>query len=150
MTEDDLCFTNEVKIRRRPSDVFAFVSDFTQLPRWNYAIRTTRKSTPGQVSVGSVFHQVRTIPAVAEETFEVTEWEPEHLVGITGDFGPFTGALTYRVTPTAKGAMLTNDVKLEVPPCRPMRLRDYVFGARLQPAMAENLEALRRGLERGF
>ena len=81
-------FSNQVSIRRSREDVFAFVADFSRLPTWNYAITSTRQVTQGPVALGWAFRQVRSIPAVAEEEFEVTAWEPGRRVAITGDFGP--------------------------------------------------------------
>ncbi len=105
-------FSNQLSIRRDPEDVFEFVADFSQVPTWNYAIRSTQQVTPGPVGLGSTFRQVRSIPAVAEEEFEVTAWKPGRRVAITGDFGPFSGTLTYQVEPASAGTLLTNDVEL--------------------------------------
>lgn len=139
-------FTNEVVIRRSPADVFAFLTDFTNLPRWNYAIRSTRKVTPGPVSVGTAYRQVRSVPARAEEAFTVVEWDPNRRVAISGDFGPFTGTLTYRLDPASTGTTLANQVQLR--PRRGLGLVSRIAGAQVRSAVAENLEELRRGLER--
>jgi uncharacterized protein YndB with AHSA1/START domain len=142
----DLQFTNEVLIRRSPVDVFAFLADFTNLPLWNYAIRATEKLSPGPVAVGSRYRQQRSVPAPAEETFTVTEWDPDRRVAISGDFGAFTGTLTYRLDPAPTGTTLANDVLLR--PHRRLGLLGRVAGAQVRSAMAENLDELRRGLER--
>ena len=60
-------FSNSVIIRRQPSDVFAFLADPENIPKWNHAIAITRRITPGPVRVGTRFRQVRTIPRRAEE-----------------------------------------------------------------------------------
>ena len=36
-------FTNTVTIEREPAEVFAFLSDFENLPRWNYALDRTQR-----------------------------------------------------------------------------------------------------------
>ncbi|HEX9122390.1 MAG TPA: SRPBCC family protein, partial [Actinomycetota bacterium] len=38
-------FTNVVTINRPAHDVFAFLADFENVPKWNYAITETRKSS---------------------------------------------------------------------------------------------------------
>jgi uncharacterized membrane protein len=40
-------FENTVMIRRPIEDVFAFLSDFENIPKWNYAIVETRKVSEG-------------------------------------------------------------------------------------------------------
>ena len=141
-------FSNEVAIRRSPEDVFVFVADFSQLPTWNYAITSTQQVTPGPVALGSAFRQVRSIPAVAEEEFVVTAWEPGRRVAITGDFGPFSGTLSYRVEPAPAGTRLTNDVEL-LPRGVLGGAVGRIAGPRLKTAIAQNLEVLRGGLEAG-
>ena len=141
-------FSNQVLIRRDPADVFAYVADFSKVPVWNYAITSTQQVTPGPVALGTRFRQVRSIPAVAEEEFEVTEWEPGRGVAITGDLGPFNGTLTYRVEPAPAGTLLTNDARLTASGV--LGVVGKIAGPRLQAAIAQNLAVLRKGLEDGF
>lgn len=141
-------FSNEVTVRRTPPEVFAFLADFTQLPRWNYAITSTRQVTPGPVGLGSSFRQVRSVPTRSEESFEVTAWEPDRRLAITGDFGPFSGTLTYELEPVDTGTALVNHVRLSAHGL--LGSVAGLAGSRVQAAVADNLEVLRRGLEDGF
>jgi hypothetical protein len=143
-----LQFSNEVTIRRSVPDVFEFVADFTHLPMWNYAIRSTTKLTPGPVALGSSFRQVRSVPTEREEEFEVSVWEPDRLVAITGVFGPFGGTIAYELEPAGAGTALVNHVHLA--PRGLVGIAAGVAGSRVKAAMAENLQELRRGLESGF
>jgi hypothetical protein len=140
-------FTNDVVIRRTPPDVFEFVADFTRIPTWNHAIRATRQVTPGPVTLGTAFRQVRTLPTEAEEVFEVTTWEPGRRVAITGDFGPFRGTLAYELDPDTSGTLLTNRVDLA--PAGLPGLAARLVALRVRAAMAENLDVLRRHLDAG-
>lgn len=140
-------FSNEVVIRRSPAEVFAYLADFENIPIWNYAITATRKVTPGPVAVGTTYRQTRSIPRVAEETFAVTALDPDGgIVAVTGDLGPFTGTLTYRLTPVPTGTMLVNEVQLRGRGA--LGLLGGIAGGRVQAAVAENLDVLRRELER--
>ncbi|HZD01979.1 MAG TPA: SRPBCC family protein [Actinomycetes bacterium] len=69
-------FDNTVIIRRPVTDVFAFLADFENLPKWNYAIAETRKVSAGPVGVGTTYRQTRSVPSRSEEGFEVTAFEP--------------------------------------------------------------------------
>ena len=40
-------FENTVTIQRPAGEVFAFLADFENIPKWNYAIEDTTKFPPG-------------------------------------------------------------------------------------------------------
>ena len=42
-------FENTVTIQRPAEEVFAFLADFENIPRWNYAIEETKKARPASV-----------------------------------------------------------------------------------------------------
>jgi Polyketide cyclase / dehydrase and lipid transport len=65
-------FENTVLIRRPIEEVFGFLSDFENVPKWNYAIVQTRKVSQGPVGVGTIYQQVRSVPSHSEERFEIT------------------------------------------------------------------------------
>jgi uncharacterized protein YndB with AHSA1/START domain len=101
-------FTNTIRINRQPAAVFSFLAHFENVPRWNYAISQTRKTTSGPVGVGSRYQQTRTLPTPSEETFEVTEFEPNRKLSIRGALGPLRGEVAYLVAPAENGTNLTN------------------------------------------
>jgi uncharacterized protein YndB with AHSA1/START domain len=59
-------FENTVTIRRPIEDVFAFLADFENIPKWNYAIVETHKVSEGVVGVGTIYQQVRSVPSRSE------------------------------------------------------------------------------------
>jgi uncharacterized protein YndB with AHSA1/START domain len=105
-------FVNNVTIQRPPSEVFAYLAHFENIPRWNYAITETRQTSDGPVGVGTTFKQRRMLPRPSEETFKVTEFVPDTRVAITGDLGPFEGTLTYQLDAVPGGTRLTNEADL--------------------------------------
>ncbi len=52
-------FENTVRIRRPIEEVFGFLSQFENVPKWNYAIVETRMVSEGPVGVGTIYRQVR-------------------------------------------------------------------------------------------
>ena len=140
-------FTNTVTIDRRPVEVFAFLAHFENVPLWNYAISETRKTTDGPVGVGSRYRQIRTVPARGEETFEVTEFEPDRRLSIRGTLGSFQGEITYVLEPAGNGTALTNTMNLQ--PSGPLRLVAPLAASRVKSAVAANLDTLRQILETG-
>ena len=55
---------------------------FENIPRWNYAIQRTVKTSPGPVGVGTTYRQTRTIPRPIEEELVITVYEPDRLLAI--------------------------------------------------------------------
>jgi uncharacterized protein YndB with AHSA1/START domain len=139
--------TNTVTINRRPAEVFAFLARFENVPRWNYAIRETRNISGGPAEVGSRYRQTRTLPTRSEETFQVTELEPDRRLSIRGSLGPFHGEITYLLEPAGNATSLTNTMNLQ--PSGPLRLVAPLAAPRVRSAVAANLDTLRQILESG-
>ncbi len=109
-------FANTLTIDRPAEEVFAFLADFENVPKWNYAIEKTRKASPGPVGVGTVYRQTRSIPGRSEEGFEVTVFEPGQRLAIRGQIGPFRARIGYLLEAVPGGTRLTNDVDLDPSP----------------------------------
>ncbi len=140
-------FTNTVTISRQPAEVFAFLAHFENVPLWNHAISETRKITGGPVDVGSRYRQTRTVPTRTEETFEVTELQPDHRLSIRGALGPFQGEITYVLEPAGNATALTNTMNLQ--PSGALRLVAPLAASRVKSAVATNLDTLKQILETG-
>jgi uncharacterized protein YndB with AHSA1/START domain len=78
---------NTVVIRRPTAEVFGFLADLENLPRWNYAIVETHKISQGPVGVGTIYQQVRSVPSRSEERFEVTAYNPPRHLEIRANSG---------------------------------------------------------------
>ncbi|MFD2079428.1 Carbon monoxide dehydrogenase subunit G [Actinopolymorpha cephalotaxi] len=139
-------FSNTVRIERRPEDVFAFLSHFENLPRWNYALDRTERVGTGPVGVGAQYVQARTVPRSAVERFEVVEHRPDRAVAIRGLLGPFDTTSSYRLEPVGEATLLTNSMRLERPGILPLAT---LAGPRVRSAVAENLRVLKELLELG-
>ena len=139
-------FTNTVTIDRPAAAVFAFLADFENLPRWNYAIQETRKISAGPVDVGSRYRQTRTTPVRSEESFEVTEFELNRRVTIRGSLASLPAQIAYTLHPQGTSTVLTNTVDLD-PPIR-LRLLGPIAAPPIRTAVAANLEVLKQSLER--
>ena len=50
-------FQNTVTIARPAGEVFAFLADLRNIPRWNYAIARTVPTSPGPAGVGATYRQ---------------------------------------------------------------------------------------------
>jgi uncharacterized protein YndB with AHSA1/START domain len=139
-------FENTVMIRRPTAEVFAFLSDFENIPKWNYAIVETHKVSQGPVGVGTIYRQVRSVPRRSEEHFEVTVYNPPRQLEIRGQLGPFPSRLSYVLDAIPEGTRVTNAVELELR--GPGRLLGPVAVPRVRDAVAANLQKLKELLER--
>lgn len=140
-------FENTVTIRRPAEVVFAFLADFENVPRWNHAIESTTKTSPGPVGVGSTYRQIRSEPKRSEEGFEVTVFEPMHRLAIDGEIGPFHARVEYLVEQIEGATRLTNGVELE-PSSTVSKLLAPFAGSKIQTAVSDNLGDLKALLER--
>jgi uncharacterized protein YndB with AHSA1/START domain len=139
-------FENTVTILRASDDVFAYLADFENVPRWNHSIESTTKTSTGPVGVGSAFRQIRSQPNRSEEGFVVTVFEPGARIAVEGEIGPFHARLDYRLEPVEGGTRLVNGFELE-PASAVSKLLAPLARSRVKAAVAENLDTLRRILE---
>jgi carbon monoxide dehydrogenase subunit G len=138
-------FDNTVLIARPIEDVFGFLSDLENIPKWNYAIVETRKISEGPIGVRTTYRQVRSVPSRSEERLEITTYEPPRQLEIQGQLGPFASRLVYALAATPEGTRVTNTVEVELG--GPVRLLGRVAVSRVREAVAANLEKLKDLLE---
>ena len=139
-------FENTVVITRPIEEVFAFLSDLENIPKWNYAIVETRKVSEGPVGQGTVYRQVRSVPNRSEERLEVTALTPPSHLEIQGQLGPFPSRLSYSLDALPEGTRVTNSVELELR--GPGRVLGRVAVPRVRDAVATNLRKLKELLDR--
>jgi hypothetical protein len=96
-------FENTVMIRRPIEEVFGFLADFENIPKWNYAIVETHKVSEGPVGVGTIYQQVRSAPSRSQERFEVTAYNPPRQLELQGQLGPFPSRLAYALGAVPEG-----------------------------------------------
>jgi uncharacterized protein YndB with AHSA1/START domain len=138
-------FENTVVIARPIEDVFGFLSDLENIPKWNYAIVETRKISEGPVGVGTTYRQVRSVPSRSEEHLEITIYNPPRQLEIRGQLGPFASRLVYALDAIPEGTRVTNTVEVELG--GPGRLLGRVAVPRVRDAVAANLRKLKELLE---
>jgi len=140
-------FTNTITIDRPVADVFAYVADLENLPRWNYAIQQTRMVSPGPVGVGTRYHQVRTVPTRQEESLEVVELDEGRRLTVRGTLNRLPALLCYDLDHNGRTTVLSNTVELTVP--GPLVLASPLATRRVKQSVAANLAVLKEILEGG-
>lgn len=74
-----IAFTHSIDIHRPIDEVFAFLGDFTNIRLWNYYVLDVQQHTPGPVTVGTVYQQVRRHD---QQRYHVTVHQSPHSIGV--------------------------------------------------------------------
>jgi hypothetical protein len=138
-------FTNSILIHRSISDVFDYLANLENLPRWNYAIRETRKISPGPIGEGSAYRQFRTLPKPMEERLEIKVYEPGHPLDVSGGFANFQGVTSYVLDPFGDDTKLTNEIELHASGV--LSPLAALTTSNIKSAVAQNLTVLKELLE---
>ena len=80
-------------IERPPAEVFRFVATdhFHNHPKWDPAVTSITKTSPGPIGVGTTARLIRTDRGRrVEGSMEVTEYQPVSSFTEVSRFGPFT------------------------------------------------------------
>jgi Polyketide cyclase / dehydrase and lipid transport len=102
-------------IKRPPAEVFRFVATdhFQNHPKWDPAVTSVTKTSPGPMGVGTTARLVRTDRGRrVEGSMEVTEYQPVSRFTQVSQFGPFTlhARATFEpVAPASTGLELVID-----------------------------------------
>lgn len=126
-------FETSVRIERPVDEVFAYVSDPENFPRWNSAVQTVRKTSSGEDPVGSTYAMTRQLPSgQAENDLEITAYERPREFAIRTLSGPTPFAYQYAFSPSEEGTLLELDAEVELP--APAALVGHSHGARSNEA----------------
>jgi uncharacterized membrane protein len=79
MEELVLEFENTIAIDRPIDEVFAFLSDFENIPKWNYYVLEVRQLSESPIGIGTTYHQVR---KTDEQDFRIIAFEPNNTVAV--------------------------------------------------------------------
>lgn len=73
-------FEQSIDIDRPVEDVFTYLADFTNIPRWNYYVERVRQLRPGPVGAGTTYEQIR---RTDRQRFAVTVYSAPRLLAVT-------------------------------------------------------------------
>jgi carbon monoxide dehydrogenase subunit G len=137
-------FENTIRIGRRIDKVFAFLSDFENIPKCNYYVLDVRQLSESPRGIGTTYHQVR---KTDEQDFRIIEFEPDHTVTVK-TLPQSSPSFERRFTLYEEGdtTQIRDEWKLDTG--RPAVLERLARG-RIKSAVAENLAKLKELLEEG-
>jgi uncharacterized protein YndB with AHSA1/START domain len=141
-----ISFQTSVRIARPVEEVFDYVSEPENLPRWNSAVQTVRQTTSGEDPVGSSYAMTRQLPSgQAENELEITVFEHPREFAIRTLSGPTPFVYRYAFSASDGGTLVELDGDVELPGiaalARPLARRAVKRG------VDDNLATLKRVLE---
>jgi hypothetical protein len=137
-------FENTIRIDRPVGEVFAFLSDFENLPKWSYYVLEVRQLSEDPIGIGTTYHQVR---KTDQQDFRIIEFELDHTVAVR-TLPQSSPSFERRFTLYEEGdtTRLRDEWKLDTG--RPAVLERVARG-RVKYTVAENLVMLKELLEEG-
>lgn len=104
-------FTTHVDINRPPAEVFAFVLDFENAPKWNYFVTSVKKQSSGPLAIGTVYHQTR---KTDQQDYQITDVDPARSVEVTTTPGSSPAFMRrFELEPTPLGTRLHDHWELQ-------------------------------------
>jgi uncharacterized membrane protein len=105
-----------IDIGRPAGEVFDFVADQTNAPRWQKGLHEVRRTTPVPVGVGTEHVFARRFAGMnVEARNRYTAFEPGRFVSFEIPTGKITGEASYLVEPTGSNtSRLTSEVNFRV------------------------------------
>ena len=137
-------FENTIAIERPIDEVFAFLSDFENIPKWNYYVLEVRQLSESPIGIGTTYHQLRKSD---QQDFRIIEFEPNHRVAVK-TLPQSSPSFERRFTLYEEGDTTRIRDQWKLDTGMPALLERLARG-RVKSAVAENLAKLKELLEEG-
>ncbi len=137
-------FENTIRIDRPIGEVFAFLSDLENVPKWNYYVLKVTKLSNGPIGIGTMYHQVR---KTDEQDLRITELDQNHKM-VVKTLPQSSPSLEMRFTLYEEGntTRIRDEWRLDSGWPAPL---EWLGAGRIKSAVAENLTKLKELLEKG-
>jgi len=128
-------------------DVFAFVADPNNMPKWNTTVMGIEQITPGSVGVGTKFKSTgEMMGRRIEGEMQVIAYEPDTKFGVQMNAGPMQVNMTVSFKTVGTGTKLS--LNAQGNPAGVFKLAEGVMQGRVKSMMEENLARLKSQLEK--
>jgi uncharacterized membrane protein len=137
-------FDNTIRINRPIAEVFAFLSDLENLPKWNYYVLKVTKLSNGSIGIGSVYHQIR---KTDEQDLRIAELDRNHRIMVK-TLPPSSPNLEMILTleEDENATLIRDEWRLDSGLPAPI---EWLGSGRIKSEVAENLTKLKDLLEEG-
>jgi uncharacterized protein YndB with AHSA1/START domain len=143
-----IAFATSVGIERPIEEVFAYVSDPRNFPRWNSAVQAVRPTAQGSSSVGSTYTMERRLPSGhATNQLEIVALERPREFAIRTTAGPTPFLYRYRFAAQNGGTSVHLDAQVELDGVA--ALASWLARRAVRKGVDDNLATLKLILEEG-
>ena len=135
-----------IEIRRQVEAVFAFVSDFRNVPQWQKAMKEAHVTPDGLPAVGTKGRQLGSFLGVKlEATSEITALEPNRSLNFTARSGPASMEATWRFEAEGEGTRLSTTYQVE--PGGLFKVAGPLFASQFKKQQDADFQRLKNVLE---
>jgi uncharacterized membrane protein len=133
-------------IDRPMKDVFAFVSDLNNGPKWQSQMVAVHQISSGSIGVGTTYKTTGELMGRRlEGKAEVTDYQPDSMFGFRMDAGPVQVRATISLKPAGTGTRFS--LKGEGNPGGVFKLAEGALAKQIKSQMEANLARLKSVLE---
>jgi len=133
-------------VARAPEEVFAFLGDVRNEPRWHTDVLEATLVSGSPSVVGAVY-DIKTKPTmgISGGTVTLSEYSPPSKIVYKVDMGRFQPTTTFTMSPEGSGARVSRKVEME--PSGMMRLMAPMMGGMFRKRNVMFVANLKRALE---
>ena len=136
----------QIFIKRDPVEVYDFISDPTNSPKYQSGMQSATWTSDGPVGVGSTYKVVtRFLGKDIEATIEITDWQPPTQNTIKTISGPIPMEVTVNVAAQDGGTLLSQKGQVELAGF--FKLAEGLLRSQVEKQMEADLNALKMMLE---
>jgi uncharacterized protein YndB with AHSA1/START domain len=135
-------------IARPSTEVFAFVADARNEPRWHTDALAVTRTDDGPLGAGSRFAAtMKPYRGVSEGVMTISAYEPPRRVVFEAEMGPTRATITMAVEPEGAGSTVTRRIQMQ--PTGLFRVMAPLMVPMFRKQVAGHLASLKRVLETG-
>lgn len=138
-----------ITIAAPPEEVFAFVADLANLPRWQTGIVSARRTSPDPVGVGSTARVVRDMAGQSLTVdLTITQFEPGRRLALASQASGVSVTATLEIEPEGEGTVARSGIEIKAGSFFMAALEGVIANA-AAGELASGLERLRDAVEGG-
>lgn len=143
-----MTFTSSIIVSRNRDDVWSFLADLRNAPKWDRSIARATLASNGPVGIGAIVET--TSPGGKRQSFCVTAFEPPHMLSFRLLRSPLfkSADLTFSLEAADAGTRITHEIHVRMRPL--LAALQPVLRLFSRRALSTDLEFLRRSLEEGL
>jgi uncharacterized membrane protein len=141
-------FEKSITINRPQQEVFDFVMNLENDPKWQDSIESAKQMSDGKIGVGSTWHYVtKYLGRKSETEIQLTSYDPPNGASVKAINGPVPFENTYKFESNGNGTKMTISGQAEIGGF--FKLAEGLAGKQIEKQMEADAAALKTLLEAG-